>query len=486
MPKISEYFALGVTQPQLDFVDTHTERDVLLFVDPYAISLREDDWSNQCLDHINSFFQTAIDLIHSGDQDAAKLVLSNLKEPKETGLGYGRQPGRGRGVSGGKALDLYSSLSRSRAAKTGLLTDMGEFDLFIEGIGPDGLSDITTNILKRPLIAYTQTQCRLWGIPMRDGVAVPRIWDIEKARWTSDNVTLPIVDGLPLIMVPKFSVRRQLTLSSQEFYSDFVLDYLEQEEIRRGSALVETIKSSGRKKVTKKNLKKKFEFSKDFLAQFATATPEVLKKYKDFYKNLPGGIGNLTDADIFDRFEEHFDPRAFALALIDQLTAIKGGPDCATQYHRFMVGVFEFIFYPNLIYPTLEADIHEGRKRVDIFYTNSSQSGLFQRMQNLPQACSQFVPVELKNYTREIKNPELDQISGRFSRERGFFGIICCRKIEDKAKFVERCRDTAKDGRGIVLPLDDDDVIALLTFISEGRTVSGEEYISRIVQTIVS
>lgn len=486
MPKVSEFFNLGVSQPSLDFVDTRSERDVLLFVDPYAISLKSDLWSDLCMDHINSFFQTSIDLIHKGNEDPAKAVLSNLKEPKETRLGYGTSAGRGRGVSGGKALDLYDSLSRSRAAQTGLLTDLGEFDLFIDGIGPDGLSDICTNILKRPLIEYTQKQCELWNIPMRDEVAVPRIWNIARQEWESGHHRLPIFDGAPLLLVPKFSVRRQMTLNSQEFYSDFVLDYLEQEEIRRGSALVQTIKKSGRQKVTKKDLRQKYKFSKDFLAQFATATHEVLQRYKDFYRNLPGGIGSLSDQDILDKFDEHFDPSAFAEALRAQLREIPPGPENASIYHRFVIGLFEFIFYPNLIYPVLEAEIDEGRKRIDILYTNAAASGVFHRLQALPQSASHLVPVECKNYTREIQNPELDQIAGRFSRERGFFGIICCRNIDNKDHFVRRCRDTAAAGRGLVLPLDDADLDAILQMLAQNRLTSIDEFLNARITEIIT
>ncbi|MEP3226924.1 MAG: hypothetical protein ABJO01_13190 [Parasphingorhabdus sp.] len=486
MPKVSEFFRLGVTQPSLDFIDIHSERDVLLFVDPYAISLKSDVWSDLCMDHINSFFQSSVDLIHSGDEDAAKAVLSNLKEPKETGLGYGKSARRGRGVSGGKALDLYASLSRSRAAQTGLLTDLGEFDLFIDGIGPDGLSDITTNIIKRPLIEYTQKQCELWKIPMREGVAVPRIWNSARGEWGSDYFTLPILDDAPLLLVPKYSARRQMTLNSQEFYSDFVLDYLEKEEIRRGSSLVQTIKSSGRRKVLKKDLKAKYEFSKDFLAQFAEATPEVLNNYKEFYRNLPGGAGSLSDEEILEKFDENFDPRAFAEALRIELRRIPGGSEHATTYHRFMIGLFEFIFYPNFIYPELEAEIEDGRKRIDILYTNAAVHGVFHRLQSLAQTRSHVVPVECKNYTREIANPELDQIAGRFSNERGWFGIICCRHLQNKDRFIQRCKNTANAGRGTVLPLDDDDIDRVLEMLGQNRRTSVDEFLNQKIVEIIS
>jgi hypothetical protein len=66
--------------------------------------------------------------------------------------------------------------------------------------------------------------------------------------------------------------------------------------------------------------------------------------------------------------------------------------------------------------------------------------------------------VECKNYGREVGNPELDQLSSRFSPTRGEFGLLVCRKFADKNLFMERCRDTAMDGRGFVIPLDDEDL----------------------------
>ncbi len=468
MPKLSSHFRLGVSQPSLDFVDTHTERDLALFVDPFAISLRSDSWSNLCLDHLQSFVQRAIELIHAGNRTQASRILSGLREPKETGLGYGTRPRRGRGIGSDKALDLYRALARSHAATTGLLQDLGEFDLFIEGIGPDSLSDIATNIIKAPLIEYTQKQCRLWDIPMRDGVAIGRIWNIENKVWKSEYCTVPTLRDSPLLLVPKFTARRSLTLNSQEYYSKYVLDYLEAEETKRGSGLVHVLKN-GERRIFKKDLKEKYTFSKDFLARFTSETPNVLEKYKSFYRNLPGGIGALTDADILDKFEEHFDERAFAQALSAELRLIPVGSEAATVYHRFMAGALEFLFYPNLIYPDVEREIHEGRKRIDILYTNAAVIGFLSRARSLPQFTSNYIPVECKNYGADPQNPELDQISGRFSRERGFLGILSCRAIANKPKFYKRCGDTAKDGRGLVIPLCDDDIHQMLSDVAEGR-----------------
>ena len=62
-----------------------------------------------------------------------------------------------------------------------------------------------------------------------------------------------------------------------------------------------------------------------------------------------------------------------------------------------------------------------------------------------------YVYVECKNYTGEVANPEIDQLSGQFSNRRGRVGILTCRELEDN--FIKRCADTYEDERGLVIPL---------------------------------
>ncbi len=126
-----------------------------------------------------------------------------------------------------------------------------------------------------------------------------------------------------------------------------------------------------------------------------------------------------------------------------------------------MEALLTALFYPALSDPKIEDPIHEGRKRIDITYTNTARQGFFRwlRLHSIP--CT-YIAVECKNYWGDPANPELDQISSRFSPLRGQVGILVCRSFKNRDLFIKRCRDTALDHRGFVLPLDDADLRALV------------------------
>ena len=136
------------------------------------------------------------------------------------------------------------------------------------------------------------------------------------------------------------------------------------------------------------------------------------------------------------------------------------GTPTADTYHRNIDALLTALFWPALTMPRREYQIHEGRKRIDITYANVAQTGFFGWLGQHHPASNVFV--ECKNYAQDIGNPELDQLSGRFSPSRGQFGLILCRGFDDKARFIARCRDTAQDDRGFIVVLDDDDLRQLV------------------------
>jgi hypothetical protein len=135
----------------------------------------------------------------------------------------------------------------------------------------------------------------------------------------------------------------------------------------------------------------------------------------------------------------------------------------------FILGVLEFIFYPNLIYPQSEFPIHRGRKIIDIKFTNAAREGFFFGARFSPGTRAINVFTECKNYSHDPANPELDQLSGRFAPQRGRLGLLVARDFKNRELFVQRCRDTVHDDRGFIIPLVDSDLLELLDYIERGR-----------------
>ena len=83
MTKFSEFFKLKKSQVELDFVDIFVDGDIPLFVDPYFISRRNDEWSINATKEIREFFQKIIENINTNPK-LCKYMLEHLNEPNET------------------------------------------------------------------------------------------------------------------------------------------------------------------------------------------------------------------------------------------------------------------------------------------------------------------------------------------------------------------------------------------------------------------
>ena len=202
MPLFSDRFGLGKTQFELDFVNVSVDADISLFIDPFAISQRPDDWSIRCHSAIQSFFERIVTSIREGNPEVARQLLSHLREPNETRFGFSASRPRGAGIGPGQSGQLFDALQASSAVITGFLNSLEDCELLVEGIGRDKISDLTTNVIRFNLAQYTKEQCALWGIPTRNVPLAP-YYSLDTQDWISDYFELPITDGRPVLLVPK-------------------------------------------------------------------------------------------------------------------------------------------------------------------------------------------------------------------------------------------------------------------------------------------
>lgn len=461
MAKIRDIFKLGKTQHELDFVNIDVNKDFPVYLNPFVFSTRLDPFSVDATRAVRGFFQHNLALINSGKVDEARSNFNYLNEPNETCLGMSTKKPRGRGVGEDNADDLFDSILNSRALKTGLVDHLEDTAIFIPGIGRDKVSDTTTNIIRLNLIRYTQAQCNLLGIPLTPDVASGFFWEPTTKRWHQEHTDMLVINGKKILLVPKGVVSYVTEFNHGKYHQHHALEFLQDDHLKRNTNLVQTTYDEKgkikRRFVTKKDLKEKeLPGEKESLLDFTKKHPEV---FKDFRKNVAGEISSIPDSD-FDsiNIEELVDH------LISKLKSIPKGNASAGEYHSLMIGILEFIFYPNLINPIKELEINSGRKRIDISFDNGAPTGgFFYRLQHAFSIPCPYIFIECKNYSKDINNPELDQMVGRFSPNRGKFGIIICRDIDNETLFLQRCADSYKDQHGLIILLTDADLIQILT-----------------------
>ncbi|HRI05270.1 MAG TPA: hypothetical protein PLL77_16150 [Pyrinomonadaceae bacterium] len=452
--RVSEYFKLGRTQPTLDFVDVDIVDDTPLFIDPRALSDFSSEWTDECVLVVQDFFQEVLEAIRKGQHSRARKLLSTLREPNETHLGLSKGQSKGRGLGRESAFNVWESLTTSEAAKSGLLEDLEDTILMVPGISSDIISDITTNLIRRQLIEYTLEQARYHDIPLSPGVDSGILWNPLTHRWYSEYARLPMTPAGKLLLIPKIIVRKQLTYDVDEYFNYYILERLQEVELAANSDLVELLRN-GKRRVTKKDSKEKYGTGKSTVVAITKLYPALLEDYR---KDKAGSVPPpLSHTDI--AYSDGTEPPDWD-ALLSAVTTIPTGKTHASDYEKAVESLLTALFYPSLTNPKVQHEIHRGRKRIDITYVNYAQSGFFYWVgQHYPAS---HVFIECKNYTNDIANPELDQLSGRFSPKRGQIGLLVCRKFDNKKLFIERCIDTANDSRGYIVVLDDADLLDLI------------------------
>ena len=472
--RITQYFnekneSLSLNQRVVDFVDVDTDIDTPLFLDSqFLYSKMDSKWASETYAIINDFIEFIKYYIEKEDFDTVKDYCQHFKEPKGFGLGRAKTKSNGSGISPKKALAILQELHRiSRGLNKDIMAFLlADVKVFMENVGSDNISDLIATIIRKQLIDYTAEQCDLYEIPLQTGVFSDYYWNTEISGWDcSLEHRMLVIGGQPRVLVPKSMVYlEKIYRFNSESYSFPVVDFLVEEEysnLNSKIARFETMKNGEvRKKVYKKDIRENFPVTKkDYLYDFSIRNPKIYEQFRENVNtiSIPNeDINNITTHDlpdcVFDEFVDY---------LITEYSLIEAGNSSADKFHNHTLSVINFLFYPALNRAVKEAQQHEGRKRVDIRYdTVGEGSKFFSQLKNdIP---AMYTYVECKNYSVDVKNPELDQLSGRFGLTKGKFGILVFRDVENYDVLIQRCRDTFQDDRGLIIPLRDIDFIMML------------------------
>lgn len=478
--QISEALGLNKTQPELDFVDIELSTDTPLFLDPAAFYEGEGLFAEACSRDIEQFFEAVLHAAGTEDWDLGLRLLRGLSEPDEIQMGFSSGEPRGRGVGEKQAEQIFEAILRSKAVQSGLIRDLNDALIFVPGIGPDKVSDITTNIIRNHLIVYTQNQFAFYGKNIDSLMPTGILWDSVNADWREGYDHIPVINNRKILLVPKRYVKyaKDFSRAGQRYYDGFVANFIRQRELSNMGRLVRFRELKDGTKIPhvyKDDIERDTPRNKNSVAEFSMNHPEVYERFKSsFFRHNPMSVNSIVAAQGGDFREIEFLKHAATA-----LAAIPTGARAAADYQSLIVGLLHFLLYPHLTNPILERPINETRKRIDISFENSAERGIFSRLRQDPFFLAREIMIECKNYTHELENPELDQMIGRFDPRRGRFGIITCRNVSNKKTILARCQDAFKSQQGAIVVLTDEDILDALSAGPLGR----ESRLNEIIQS---
>lgn len=290
---ISNIFNLNKKQENLDFIDIIVNDDNLLFIDPRLIDISSNMYAKEMKINIEFFWGEVLKNIRNKDIKTLYKTLSGLSEPNETRLGFAISKKKGNSISKKIKPKLIEAIQRNKAVQTGILSDFADAELFIEDIGPDRISDITTKIIKSELVKFTQEQCNSLKIPM-EKVRQKDFFNRTTLKWEHKDVELPTYAGKPIIFVPKDMVRLKGASNSNLacFYRFAIRNF-----IINDKDLIQDISPSGKDGVLQlKDVKAHYPLSKESLSKWMIKHGKMLVDFKsDRLKEI---LRPLTDEQI--------------------------------------------------------------------------------------------------------------------------------------------------------------------------------------------
>ncbi|ALE01046.1 hypothetical protein [Pseudomonas syringae] len=208
----------------LGIIDTQLTADTNLFIDPLLlIDSEHHEMNTAAATAYEQRFEFIVKLLAAskvrGDVPWRNVEkLFNFSEVSWTCLGYSSSV---RGAGFGKELTATTLDTAYQIVQLGI-TDVDFFmglSLFEDGIGPDRISDMTTNIIIKDLIAFTQRINLALGIPQKT----------FRLKGLDFEAPVNPYDGNPLLFVPK-DIVRELPIATD--YSDISRVVKENEDLR--------------------------------------------------------------------------------------------------------------------------------------------------------------------------------------------------------------------------------------------------------------
>ncbi|HEY6181750.1 MAG TPA: hypothetical protein VIW67_05855, partial [Terriglobales bacterium] len=352
----------GVSQYDVDFVIPRAGVDVPVGIDPFLLYKSRDPDYRQLHEELLNAFNAGIAAIKRRDEAEAVRIF-DFPEVSAIGLGYTQRSKRGSGLGTHLSGLIIETLVGSPDLQQRGVRHIEEMQLVSAGIGPDRVSDIAANILKRFLITYTQRQCAIWQLPVTKGVPIHHVYDASSHQWNDTYEDLPVspLDGSPILLVPRRIVRVLPWIN----YDDFL-----RTEFRAYLAAKQQINRQVKSKTVGHTTTQSAAPDKPGVVAVTRGDIGLVERYVKARESQASEARPALDYVDEDACKQ-------ADILKDKLAATQPGREQAADYQRLVLEILNFLFNPELIDGQPEVRTIDGTERRDIIFTNDSDESFW-------------------------------------------------------------------------------------------------------------
>lgn len=442
MISLLEQHGIKKGQKEVDFVIPFLDQDRRYFLDPALLRFSRTPLLIKWNQEIKDFLDLTRHVMKKND--LVKLVnLLSIGEAGDVGLGYCAEGIGGSGVGNEISKNILKILRKNPEFRKRGLLRLEELQWMDVDIGPDRISDLTVNILKRDIIKYTQQQCRKHGIPMEE-VRVQKVFLPDELGWGSEKTKLPVNPLItvrdvfnphpPVLLVPKEIVKPlPLFLNYSDFYG-----FIESEKPSKASAIA----------------------PKTLVARTVVEDPELSTRYI-----------HHREAEKDKLLRPDFDEKG--LIELEKLEKIETGRKQANEYRATVARILTAIF-PHLPLYREEKQTLLGDKQRDIILQNNATSAdsIFTKLRVGYGA--DHIVVDAKN-TEHVTPDDIARVASYLNKKIGMVGLIVSRKRSPTSRLLKHAKAYLDDDGKVILFICDEELKKWLNGKSKIQHTTGED-----------
>lgn len=255
---------------QLDF-----EHDNELFIDPYRIDEKENELLRRAKEKILKYFNLFFYYVQNNKRSNVAKMGEHLHEINATMLGYSSKDDKPKG-KGFCQRDLLVIFDEAIKIKD-YIEDMPDILVLAENVGPDKVSDLTTNIIYEELLEFTIGIIAKYDLDIELRKKSKWIFNIDIKEWQKKEILIPCIDSEEILFIPKKITATYEIFSYENVYNQLVYPFYKvNTSIHR---LVRLLKNNEERPDCKR-IKEKYPMKRDTVKNFKQKYKERYSEYK--------------------------------------------------------------------------------------------------------------------------------------------------------------------------------------------------------------